>query len=791
MVITTWGAAALVALICAAVYAVGRLRKRAEAILRESEARFRGLFENSHAVMLVVDAVDGAIVDANPAAVAFYGWPREELARRTLRDINTLPPDQLAVELAAAREGRKARFEFRHRRADGSVRDVEVYAGPVQVAGRRLIYAIVHDISERAEAQAALNRERRFVEALLEHAPIGFAVNTIHDGRPVFVSPTFERIYGLAPGTLQGVDDFFERVYLDPVLREQMRERIMADVASGDRSRMRWDDIPLTTAEGDRRVVTAINVPVVDQDLMISTVQDVTERTRTEAALAESERRVRRVITDSPIPVLMHAEDGEILHISHSWCDITGYDADELKTVADWTERAYGVRKALVQPKIDALFRLDHYTHEGDFTVRTRAGGTRIWEFSSAPLGRLPDGRRLVVSMAMDVTERRGADALARQALADVEASRQVLLSVVEDQKRAEDSLREREAELEKAQEIARLGSWALDVSGRITWSDEMYRIYQVTPESFEPSASTIRPLIHPDDWPSMQAWLRAYVTNESPGELEFRAVLPDGTVRVISQRGEVTRDSEGMPVRVSGTAQDITERRQAEEALRTSLQEKDALLMEVHHRVKNNLQVIMSLLRLEAGRSTQGAVKAAFGEMQNRIMSMALLHETLYHSGNLAQVDLSGYLTQLTMQVFRSVAPSSGVTLDLALAGVRIDLDQAVPCGLLVNELVSNCLKHAFPGGRKGRVRVELHPEDVRTDAPAHGRSFRLTVSDNGVGLPADFDRRRTGSLGLVLVSDLARQLQGTLDIGRDSGASFSLVFVPRESDVSGGIKA
>jgi two-component sensor histidine kinase len=217
------------------------------------------------------------------------------------------------------------------------------------------------------------------------------------------------------------------------------------------------------------------------------------------------------------------------------------------------------------------------------------------------------------------------------------------------------------------------------------------------------------------------------------------------------------------------------------EAALRTSVQEKEALLKEVHHRVKNNLQVITSLLRLEAGRSEHAAVKLVLGEMQNRILSMALLHETLYRSGNLAQVDLSTYIAKLVTHLFRSAAPGAGrVALHLDLASAAIEMDQAVPCGLLVNELVSNCLKHGFPNDARGDVWVELRHVNG-------GPQLRLDVRDNGVGLPADFTRHRAEGLGVQMVADLAGQLQGTLTWGPPPGASAAVVFEPRPFAPSG----
>ncbi|MHB8950300.1 MAG: PAS domain S-box protein [Rhodoferax sp.] len=225
-------------------------------------------------------------------------------------------------------------------------------------------------------------------------------------------------------------------------------------------------------------------------------------------------------------------------------------------------------------------------------------------------------------------------------------------------------------------------------------------------------------------------------------------------------------------PVRDAGNTlhyvalkQDITE-----QALQASLHDKVALLNEVHHRVKNNLQVISSLLRLEAGRSSHSDTRSVLTEMQGRIRAMALLHESLYRTGTFASVDLGAYLKQLASQAFR--AQSSGmVRLQLDLANVQVSLDQATPCGLLLNELISNCLKHGFPDGRSGEVRVELQ-------ALGAAGQWCLRVSDTGVGLPADFDSRKSQSLGLQLVSDLVRQLQGTLQIDAAPSAAFAVTF-------------
>ena len=178
------------------------------------------------------------------------------------------------------------------------------------------------------------------------------------------------------------------------------------------------------------------------------------------------------------------------------------------------------------------------------------------------------------------------------------------------------------------------------------------------------------------------------------------------------------------------------------------------------------------SLLRLETRRSAAPALRTVLGDMLARSSAMALLHESLSRSGVFAALDLGAYLTKLAHEAFRTLAPDNDrVALRLALDSVQVGMDQAMPCGLLLNELISNALKHAFPDRRQGELQIELH-------AVGAGPLWRLQVSDTGVGLPQDFQQRRDRSLGLQLVADLARQFGGTFETGPGPQAEFTVTF-------------
>ncbi len=208
----------------------------------------------------------------------------------------------------------------------------------------------------------------------------------------------------------------------------------------------------------------------------------------------------------------------------------------------------------------------------------------------------------------------------------------------------------------------------------------------------------------------------------------------------------------------------------QIEAELRLSLNEKETLLKEIHHRVKNNLQIISSLLYLQSRKITDQAILDMFQDGQNRVKSMALVHEKLYQAQDLANVDFADYLRNLARYLFRSYRVArQDIALKVNVEQLSLSVDMAIPCGLIVNELLSNALKHAFPKRQAGEVTVELRQEQQR---------IVLIIRDNGVGFPPDLNFKRTTSLGLQLVNNLVRQLNGTIDLHYENGSVFHMAF-------------
>jgi two-component system cell cycle sensor histidine kinase/response regulator CckA len=386
---------------------------------------------------------------------------------------------------------------------------------------------------------------------------------------------------------------------------------------------------------------------------------------------------------------------------------------------------------------------LTHWQHE----FRAKFGDAEVhWLFGNSVPERLPDGSVLWHGFVTDITEQRTANEKLRQ--------------------------------LSRVVEQAPLAIVIADLQGHIDYANPAfctstgYSLQDVRGQNPRVLQSGLTASdVYTDMWQTLVAgevWSGKFHNRKKNGDLyiEQAVIAP-----VLDEQGHATH--------YVAIKEDITLRMRAEVELQASLREKVALLNEVHHRVKNNLQVITSLLRLEAGRSDLPGTRAVLQEMQGRIQSMALLHEALYRGHSFASVDLGAYLRQLATQALRAQGASTGaVRLVLELAPASVALDQATPCGLLVNELLSNALKHGFPQGRSGEITVQSHPAST----PGH---WQVCVRDTGVGLPDDFEARRERSLGLQLVSDLSRQLGGTLECcsGPGPGTAFCISFALAET--------
>ncbi len=511
-------------------------------------------------------------------------------------------------------------------------------------------------------------------------------------------------------------------------------------------------DARVLHADGTYRWVSVIG-RVLERDeqgkpsRLLGVMMDITESKRASEALQRQQAELRVLFDLMPAMIWFKDTENKILRINQRAASAVGLSVAEIEgrhsreIYPREAERSYAEDLLVIRSGQSSL-GLEEPLFDG--------AGHELWVRTDKVPYRDKDGRVIgIVVMAQDITE----------------------------SKRAEEALREREELFSAAFEHAPIGMALVSPDGRwLRVNRSLCDLVGYT--DAELRARTFQDITHPEDLDADLDNVRQLLAGEiSSYQMEKRYLHASGRHVNVLLSVSLVRDSRGAPRYMISQILDITERKRASAALETSLHEKEGLLKEVHHRVKNNLQVITSLLRLEAGRSAEPATRAVLKDMRGRIHSMALLHEMLYRTANFARVNLADYLRQLATQLVRGQNAAPGaVRLSLDLKPVDVDIDQAIPAALIVNELLSNSLKHAFPEGRVGELRLVLDVDSARL--------VRLCVSDTGVGLSPDFETRRTKSLGLQLVSDLARQLGGKLEIERIPEARFTVTFpLTRES--------
>ncbi len=281
----------------------------------------------------------------------------------------------------------------------------------------------------------------------------------------------------------------------------------------------------------------------------------------------------------------------------------------------------------------------------------------------------------------------------------------------------------------------------------------------------------TYMPLVHPDYKEKVQNHF-AEALDGSPQSYESIGLHRDGTeyeVHVTNLPIVVDGEIEG----VYGIAQDITERKKANRKLQDSLEEKKTLLAEIHHRVKNNLAIISGLLELQADEMEENKLKNDLLNTRSRIHSMAMVHEKLYKSNSLSKIEMPTYARDLAQYIRQTMEAETEINLEYDFDDVNLDITQAIPCGLLLNEVVVNAFKYAFDGRERGTIGIELKQQ---------GKEVHLRIHDDGIGLPEEIDIGGSTSLGLTLIKTLTEQLNGRMEIDRSHGTEFEISFAVKD---------
>lgn len=345
----------------------------------------------------------------------------------------------------------------------------------------------------------------------------------------------------------------------------------------------------------------------------------------------------------------------------------------------------------------------------------------------------------------------------------------------IAERKKKEEELKRTRGNMEEAQRIAHLGNWVYDIASDVLYnSEEINRILGIASSEKSMEFSKGMQHIHDEDREISLGNIKTAIEKRTSYVNEDRIVRPGGEVRYVKVMGEPVFNRKGELNGMQGTMQDITDVKRINDELMRSLNEKEMMLKEIHHRVKNNLQIVSSLLRLQSEKITDKTAVDYFKLSEQRVKSMALIHQQLYRARDLSRINFREYLRELcTYLFFVNGISSSRIRLQLDADDIHYGIDIALPCGLIVNELVTNSLKHAFPGERKGTITVLLKKDTAGNNI--------LAVSDNGTGSPG-LDLKNTKTLGLELVNTLTEQIEGKIEFCSEDGMTARIVFADPE---------
>jgi len=718
-------------------------RKQAEDALQQSELQNRTILRTAQDGFWLIDPQDGRILDVNDAYCQMSGYTRDEILQMTIADFEAIEtPDEILMHASSIFSGGEDSFESEHKRKDGSLFRVEVNVQSLKINGGRN-FAFIRDITARKTAEEALRKSEEQYRLLFDEMLSGFALHEIicdKDGKPVdyrflAVNSAFEALTGLK------ADDLIGKTVLEVMPQTEIYwiERYGRVALDGG-----TDQFDGFSASIGKHYEARAFCPEPGKFAVM--FHDVTERKKMEE---QSKELVERLGLASRA-ARMGIWDWDIQKDELIWDDqmyaLYGINRDDFPSV-------YEAWLASVHPDdressnaISEWARLGEVEYDTEFRVMRPDGSIHfIKAFGQVVRDEAGNPLRMT-GVNYDITNR----------------------------KQAEEALRRSEENLRKAQHLARVGSWSWSIkTNQLVWSDEMYQIFGLDRNTFTPSMKeVIARSVHPDDRALVEEANQIVELDERPTSIEYRVIRPDGSVRTVwAEAGELIFDNQGKPALLTGILQDITERKRTDEELRGLLQEKDILLAEIHHRVKNNMQIISSLLGLQAREIKDERFQAAFEESRSRINSMALVHEQLYRIGEYTQIDFCDYIDQLASTLFNMYLVEPGqIKLEIDAEEVYLDLDKAIPCGLLLNELITNSLKYAFPNGRKGKLWIKLVPDKDK---------MVLTAGDNGIGIPPDFDFETSETLGLQLVRLLAiHDLQGNISLSRNKGIQFRIEF-------------
>jgi PAS domain S-box-containing protein len=702
--------------------------------------KYKSLVKASPFAITITD-LEGRITDVSSRTLKLHGY----------RGANELI-GKSAFELIAASDRKKAALNMKKTFKEGYLDTVEytlIKKDGTQFVGE-LVASLIKDSQGKPEAFIATTRDitkRREAERAIKHAEERYRALFdrslfcvfVHDFEGNFIDANRAALdllgYKRKDISSLSLSSFLDEEQMSLAIKTIAEIRKSGFQRKTTRYKLRKRDGEYVWAETEASLIYKQGAPYA----ILGIARDITDEMKAEEALRESEKKYRDIFESLYDVYYRTDKKGMITEISPSVRRQAGYDPEDV----------------IGRPVTD--FYLDPSTREV-FAQRLQETGS-INDYELRLLAK--DGRVIEVSVSSRIVcDEQG-----------LPMGVEGVLRNITTRKQAEKALRESETKFRSMVEHSIQGIFTLQDFHVVYANEALAHIigYSVE-ELLSMTPEKIRVLVHPEDQDLVWGRMRDRLEGKKvPSRYEFKAIRKDG-VAIWAEMISSRIDYRGKPA-IQGAIIDITDRKQAEVQIRASLREKEVMLREIHHRVKNNMQIILSLLRIQSRLVKEQEIREMFKQSQNRIRSMALIHEALYKSDDLANIDFSDYLSRMTTHLLSLYREEIGqVRISQEAKDIFLNINKAIPCGLIISELISNALKHAFPDKRDGEVSIEMR-EDKKG-------KYTLVVKDNGVGFPAKMDFRAANTLGLQLVNDLVSQLNGRIDFSRKEGTEFTIRF-------------
>lgn len=691
---------------------------------------------------IFVHNLDNEIIFWNDGAKEMYGWSQQEaLGKTSYQLLQTKFPEPFEDIKTYVMEKGRWNGELVHIKQDGSriIVDSRWTLKSDEKGNPVSILEINIDITDRVRIRDALRESEERFKQVAESAG-EWIWETDDEGLYIYSSPVVKKILGYQPQEIIGKKHIYD---LSPPEEHEKLKKTAYEILNGKEPFHDFVNVKIHK-NGSKVLMETNGIPHFNEEGKFlgyrGADSDITLREQAMVALRESEERYRQFF-DNPLTGFSLCEI--ITDDQGDPVDFIYLEVNQAFEILTGLKRDYVLNKRVneVLPPEDVVEIIKIY---GKVAL---TGESANFEYPIPSLNKhyeiaaFSPKKGQFIAFFTDISER----VLFERALRDSEKKYKDLI------------------------ELLPQSVFETDIKGYFTFANqEAYRTFGFTPKDIAEGLNVIQVIV-PQDHDRVMNDVARILDGEKLSAMEYTALRKDGsTLPIITYTDAILHNN--LPTGLRGVVVDITKLKKAEENLKASLKEKEILLQEIHHRVKNNLQIISSLLNLQQGYVAEKETINVLQESQNRVLSMAMIHEMLYDSENLSSIDFSEYIQRLIHALFSSYGTKVNlIELEINVDEIFLNIETAVPCGLIISELVSNSLKYAFPEGRQGKLSIDFHT--IKDE-------FELTVVDNGVGLPEDFDFRKTESLGLRLINALVSQLDGSIELDKSQGTKFTMRF-------------